>query len=633
MTYAEKRRFIKDPVWGEVEFFSWERELFDHPLVNRLHGIGQTSCTFKVYPSLKYSRFAHSIGALHTVTQLFVNIARNLRVNSTCADDEADKQRCKEGRNQFTEEATLINERFSWKGDSSHLDKMKDVLCCAFPVSREDALALAVVRIGALLHDIGHLPYSHLLENTMEGFIQSSPDGLPKPTKEIQKDLFKLSGQFEKDHRRLTKFHEWLGFKFATMLANDPVLAPESTVRHFLGRAVELARDVWSREITHPVDENGYGSNRGNFTPILSSLLSGDLDADRMDFVRRDSLFSGLFTCSVDFGRLFDLYEAGENKADDEYEAQIGWVARPSCRSASDAAKLLIERFQLYKYVVAHHRVHLFDELLERCLIELIRAGRLDQLLSDVSGVLHAPTGRADTTSGQAEQLALRKHLLHLDDAWVDSQVRAWDVDGKHPRKLSTDSRCKTLFGALLEKRSRFRSIFKWDRDFTVWWDLAFADGPVAARFAEWLSAQTKKTRTAASSPAFKDSFRAAVQRLCRIKIIGTLFRYRYEFEDWLCKEAAVTAVIVGVTGRKVRGQMKSAEEAEFFGLTAVNDYLTAATVETMVFNIWFVPGDRGETEERATLLQKSLEWLATNLLTPAVFTQEANEAWKEVNL
>lgn len=631
MSYAEKRRFIKDPVWGEVEFFSWERELLDHPLVNRLHGIVQTSCTFKVYPSLKYSRFAHSIGALHAVTQLFVNIARNLRVNSTCADDEVDMQRCRAGRDQFSAEAAIICERFSATGHVEHLEKMKDVLCCAFPVSRDDALALVVVRIGALLHDIGHLPYSHLLENTMEGFIGSSSNELLEPTKEIHKSLTKLATAFSERHPKLDKFHEWLGYQFATMLAHDPVLAPDETVRAFLRRAIELARDVWSREVARPLDEKGNGNSRGNFTPILSSLLSGDLDADRMDFVRRDSLFSGLFTCSVDFGRLFDLYEADENKAPDDGGKPIGWVARPSCRTASDAAKLLIERFQLYKYVVAHHRVHLFDELLERCLIELMRSGRLDQLLGDVRGVLQARPGRADNIADQADQVALRKNLLHLDDAWVDSQVRAWDVVITGKETLSTDDRCKALFGALLEKRGRFKSVFKWDRDFNAWWNPAFAEGPFDVRFRDWLSSVPGQSRDATSWPAFEESLRAEVLKLCRGRIIKGLFSRRYEFEKWLSEAAKIPAVIVGVTGRKVRGHMKSVDEAQFFGLMAANDYLTAATLETMVFNIWFVPGGGGEAEERATLLQKSLEWLADKLLPTEMFNSEANEAWKEV--
>ncbi|HAO78908.1 MAG TPA: hypothetical protein DCQ92_08025 [Verrucomicrobia subdivision 3 bacterium] len=640
--HAEKRRFIKDPVWGEVEFFSWERELLDHPLVNRLHGIIQNSCTFTVCPSLKYSRFAHSIGALHTVTQLFVNIARNLRINAKCAADEDDKKRCRQSSAQFVAEVEIIQKKFGqMKTTRPRLDKVKDVLCRAFPINREDALALAIVRIGALLHDLGHLPYSHLLENTIEaftGFEDNDLKSVPASTRALHKKLNELAEEFQKRHRRLDKFHEWLGFQFATMMANDPVLAQDEDVRAFLRRAIELARNVWSREMFHDAAHDESHDGKHNLTPILSSLLSGDLDADRMDFVRRDSLFSWLFTCSVDFGRLFDLYEAGENTALDSHREKIGWVACPSSRSASDAAKLLIERFQLYKYAIAHHRVHLADELLERCLIELLRVGRLNQLLEDIIGVLGNAHRRAETTRGQNKQIALRRDILHLDDSWVNSQVRAWDIiPSGDASDLSKQERSVALFDAMLERRSQFRSVFKWDRDFNAWWTPNFAAGPFERALQAWLDKNHNSApeRSSASWPTFVNAVREDALLRCRGKIIRTMHKHRYALEEHLRQKAGVDAVIVGITARKVRGHMKSVEDARFFGLTAVNDYLTAATQETMVFNIWFIPSENADQErtdqERKSLLAESLTWVERELLTNAVFAPEAEKAWKEV--
>lgn len=650
MNYAEKRRFIKDPVWGEVEFFSWERELFDHPLVNRLHGVVQTSCTFKVYPSLKYSRFAHSVGALYTVTQLFVNIARNLRVNAQCASDPDDKKRCVEGSKQFGVETKLVEVHFQkvLKNDDQ-LEAMKDVLCCAFPVEREDALALAVVRIGALLHDLGHLPYSHLLENTMERFITfegKDLKSLPKETARLHRELKGLADKFEKRHQNLGKFHEWLGYQFATMMANDQALAEDDQVRAFVRRSIYLARDVWSREMYDGKSKETDGHPPRNLTPILSSLLSGDIDADRIDFVKRDSYFSGLFKCSVDFSRLFDLYEAGENPSTDDYGEPTGWAARPSCRSASDASKLLIERFQLYKYAIAHHRVHLFDEMLERCLIELLRAGRLDELLGGIIGVLGLPTKRAETTIDRQAQDDLRGYLLHLDDAWVDTRVRAWNVTfGKAQPGLAGDQRCKRLFEGFLEKRDHFKSVFKWDRDFNAWWEPNFVKGPFKRCFQGWLARRKKEDKKfpdqTKQSPdvwrEFQSKLQADILKACRGEIVKRLFARRYEFEKYLQEAAKLKAVIVGVTGKKVRGNMKSAEDARFFGLTSANEYLTAATLETMLFNVWFVMED-DEGKEQDLILGASLAWLERELLCgpmrkdgkTTMFEAVADDVWNE---
>src|SRR5260370_13421708 len=72
-----KRRFIKDPIWGNIELLPWEATLLNHFLVNRLHHIIQNSCAYLVYPGLRYSRFVHSIGVMHVATQMFVNVLTN----------------------------------------------------------------------------------------------------------------------------------------------------------------------------------------------------------------------------------------------------------------------------------------------------------------------------------------------------------------------------------------------------------------------------------------------------------------------------------------------------------------------------------------------------------------------------
>ena len=68
-----KRLFIEDPIWEQIEMFPWEMDILNHFIFNRLHDIIQNSCAYMVFPNMRHSRFIHSIGTVHVVTEMFVN--------------------------------------------------------------------------------------------------------------------------------------------------------------------------------------------------------------------------------------------------------------------------------------------------------------------------------------------------------------------------------------------------------------------------------------------------------------------------------------------------------------------------------------------------------------------------------
>ena len=92
----KKRHFIADPIWGQIELFPWETKILNHFVFNRLHDVMQNSCAYKVYPGLKYSRFLHSIGVLHTATEIFTNCIINI-------ENELDRQDGPENLNSIYE--------------------------------------------------------------------------------------------------------------------------------------------------------------------------------------------------------------------------------------------------------------------------------------------------------------------------------------------------------------------------------------------------------------------------------------------------------------------------------------------------------------------------------------------------
>jgi HD superfamily phosphohydrolase len=97
----------------------WERHIVDHPAFQRLRRIRQLAWTDQVYPGAMHTRFEHSLGVMHTVSMLYNAIA------------------------------------------SRSSDVLKDELGYTLDGLKRDQ---QLIRIVALLHDIGHSPFSHASE-------------------------------------------------------------------------------------------------------------------------------------------------------------------------------------------------------------------------------------------------------------------------------------------------------------------------------------------------------------------------------------------------------------------------------------------------------------------------------------
>jgi HD superfamily phosphohydrolase len=177
-------KIIKDPVHGYVEVEDFARPLLDSPALQRLRYVRQLGFSYLVYPGANHSRFEHSLGTMH----------------------------------------------------------LADVASRRFGLSDADR---RLVVAAALLHDIGHGPFSHASEPIMEALVSRS-------------------------HDEITAI---VDARFGALL-NSAEIDP-----------AELCAVVKG---THP----------------LSGILHGDLDVDRMDYLLRDAYYTGAPYGTVDAHRL-----------------------------------------------------------------------------------------------------------------------------------------------------------------------------------------------------------------------------------------------------------------------------------------------------------------------------------------
>ena len=344
---ANKRKIINDPVFG---FLTIPNELvydvLQHPYVQRLSRIRQLGLSYLVYPGAMHSRFGHSIGAMHLMQEAI----QSLRAKGV----------------EITEEESTA------------------------------------AQIAILLHDIGHGPFSHVLEHTLvEGVT-----------------------------------HEDISLLMMERINNDLMMryAPNGDAT-LNGGPLDMAIAIFKNE---------YPKH------FLHQLISSQLDVDRMDYLCRDSFFTGVQEGRVASERLLKMLDV----RDDRLVVQVKGIY--SVEKFLVARRLMYWQVYLHKTSVAaeQHLIKILSRAKEiargatNCQLSIINS----QLFS--SPALHYFLYNHVTFDDFAvESEALDQYAL-LDDTDVLSAIKAWISCGdKVLGALSRSFIDRQLFrGELLEK-------------------------------------------------------------------------------------------------------------------------------------------------------------------------------------
>lgn len=193
----------------------------------------------------------------------------------------------------------------------------------------------AAVRMAVLCHDLGHMPFSHASER-----IAPLKSGLKLPA-------------WVDDGEGEQASHE----DFTAKILLDSSLTPQLTQAvsaHGL-TAAHIASLVTGRE---PPGQSPFVEGAVDWSPLLRGLVSGELDADRMDYLLRDSFYTG-----VNYGR-YDFEWIVQNLSAAEHE---GTMVLALSRAAAFAFEdFLLSRFHMFLSVYFHHTSVSFDHMLKR---------------------------------------------------------------------------------------------------------------------------------------------------------------------------------------------------------------------------------------------------------------------------
>lgn len=273
-------RTIRDPIQGAIRLTSEEIEVVNHPLFRRLHRVKQNGLLFLVFPSAKHTRFEHSLGALNVADC----ILEALHANAVVA-------RHKPTAAVFPMDDAVVGTAVDFSEFNEHT--LKELF--------------RLVRLAALAHDMGHGPFSHYFDP----FAPRIDD---------------LTG--------LIKGEERFG-AFRTLLDDKPAEEPElwgssapTRVKHDVMSCLLFSEVWWNLKGEPSVAQNVTAVVLGRpelcededlspFIPLLHDIVaSAPADADRMDYLERDSRALGVSYGLYDRSRLLKSFLAYKAAAD-----------------------------------------------------------------------------------------------------------------------------------------------------------------------------------------------------------------------------------------------------------------------------------------------------------------------------
>jgi HD superfamily phosphohydrolase len=268
---------VRDPVHGSIYIQDSEIPIIEHPYFQRLRSIKQLGFSEYVFPGATHTRYLHSIGVMEVSNRTF-------------------------------------NRLFHDKLYDKEFLKLKETL-----------------RLGCLLHDIGHAPLSHTTEMAMP---QVEELKLPKPF----------------DFKNEQASHEHYTLK--TIVDSSLTDAFKSVKDQFGVETLAIAELIHG-ETTIPE----YFTVGGvNYFPILHQLVSSEIDCDRMDYLLRDSYFCGVSYGHYDLDWLIDNFKICEING----EASLGITER----AISTFDDFLISRFHMFMMVYFHYKAVCLEKML-----------------------------------------------------------------------------------------------------------------------------------------------------------------------------------------------------------------------------------------------------------------------------
>ena len=274
-------RRIRENVHGTIDVSDLEDRVLSHPYVQRLRRIKQLAFLQYVFPGASHSRFEHSLGVMHLAGVAWEKLWAN-------------QKRLASGARQFID---YPDREIRSSGGHGLLSPTFDMVDEFFGSS----YTLQALRLAALLHDLGHPPFSHSGEAFLPSWktVQESSNPRPVWLDRWLKQNVEALAKAGKDPAKLPVRHEIFTLLMLERLFRD-VYAENPEVMKIEPQDIA---SIMSPDIP-PVEGSPlwrFGAYR-----FCHELISGEFDVDRMDYLLRDSRECGVVYGIFDESRILN---------------------------------------------------------------------------------------------------------------------------------------------------------------------------------------------------------------------------------------------------------------------------------------------------------------------------------------
>ena len=302
---------FNDPIWGDITLFPWETVLLDSPLMQRLRGVRQLGLAHLVYPGAGYDRLEHSRGVVEAAERMIAALSRNAYFRRAFGQD----------KDEYVPD-----------------------------VSDDDRTS---IRLGALLHDVGHGAFSHATEMLIRS---------------------RLAGDFDAAESLI--LNSFAGVKSVAPAEVVAILLIFSDALQKVFEHPRFGASSSPAELPSAISARILGARDHLSAGYLSGVVSGPLDADKLDYMARDSHHAGL-PIGLDLHRLISKLEVVTVTPDNATNPEMRRRAEESTHNRFHEIgislsglgayeQMIIARVILYDRLYYHHKIRAAEAMVRR---------------------------------------------------------------------------------------------------------------------------------------------------------------------------------------------------------------------------------------------------------------------------
>ena len=457
----KKGIYLNDTIHGLIPLSEYEKRIISSIGFNRLHDVYQNSTVYLTFPTNRTKRFEHSIGTMKLCSDMFYYSVLNSSETTLNILYEIFEQELVSIISKIAKNSQFCEQMLGGMTPSNippiELDKFRYSLIPNNVPAKYQVIHLILIqsiRAAALLHDIGHPPFSHIVEYALKAVYEENKNQNPSQNNSLN-EFTKVMSKYFEDNKKL---HEQMGDEISDSILRG-IICPISDEDE---RYNENLFEVLILESVKRIF-----SECGNFK-YLHRIIDSSLDGDRLDYVTRDSINSGMNSGTIDYKRIINDMQI----IIDESKIYFCFPLK-AVNSIEDFIK---RRYNIYKDIIYHHRVIKTDYLLEYTVRDLVKkylkeiptdttTSNKMVIPFDISG-LWFPLGEATSTekSNALSQwndswlMTILKQIFYTD-YYRNTKIKSNDSEYILSQRLSELLRNTKCYYSLIKRSENFKII------------------------------------------------------------------------------------------------------------------------------------------------------------------------------